>query len=98
MLLTDVEAKRKQCRVVPAVGVQSNSGFTFVTPNCLGSECMSWRWSIHTKIENRRVEPIGFCGMVTWGPRKVDMDMGDRPINADEVPGVAQPTIIVGDQ
>ena len=86
MLTTEVEARRKQCRMVNAVALPNGAGgITVSTMNCSGPECMAWRWTVHSKIENREARPVGFCGMVPFAPIKDDFGFGDEPINAAEV-------------
>jgi len=86
MLTTEVEARRKQCRMVNAVALPNGAGgITIQSLSCNGPDCMAWRWSMHTKIENRRTEPLGFCGMVPFAPIKDDFGLGAEPINAAEV-------------
>ena len=84
-LVTEVEARRKQCRLIPSFVIPKQDGPSPITFNCCASDCMAWRWSTHTKLENMEARPIGFCGLVGIAPRAVDFDLGDAPLNAGEV-------------
>ena len=93
MLTTEVEAKRKNCRQVPAMVIpDGRGGITVSTMNCSGPECMAWRWTVHSKIENREARPVGFCGMVPFAPIKDDFGFGDAPLNVAEVLEQAKPS------
>ena len=92
MLATEMEAKRKQCREVPALVVpDGRGGIAITSPNCQATDCMAWRWSAHTKIENREARPLGFCGKVARDPVKFDLGLGETPVNANAVLNQAAP-------
>ena len=92
MLATVMEAKRKQCREVSALVVPNGQGGIAITsPSCVATDCMAWRWSSHTKIENREARQLGFCGKAKYEPVEYDFGLGTEPTNATEVLEQAKP-------
>jgi len=65
VLQTQVEATRHVCPYWDPF-VDKAGRVQYLT--CRGSECMSWRWAAHLKIENREPRPVGYCGRVHQPP------------------------------
>lgn len=81
---TEAEARRSQCRHVDPVVQVAQGSMRITFHACSASDCMAWRWTCHTKVENREARPVGFCGREPTAPVEHDFGLGDRPINAAE--------------
>lgn len=87
MIFTEKESHKHECRMLPPVifPTQSLQGtqMNIQVLNCSGPNCMAWRWSVHTKIEDSMEQKVGFCGLVRSPPMLADLGLGSDPINAD---------------
>lgn len=69
MLLSEPDAKTKQCRVMPPVHLPPAVSGTFHTTThpvvCVASGCMHWRWGEPQFDEdNRPIKDLrGYCGL-----------------------------------
>jgi hypothetical protein len=59
MLLTEKEAKKKECPQIAPVNVHDH------WVKCRASECMAWRWAVvKNHMEERpQNERFGYCGL-----------------------------------
>ena len=80
MLLTEVEAKKIKCHSAPPAVAQGPMGqVQLIQPQCQGSGCMAWRFTVHTRRENNEDRPRGFCGSVQCGPNEADVEFNPNP-------------------
>jgi hypothetical protein len=92
MLKTETEARRSQCRHVEPVVQVSQAGMRITFHACSASDCMAWRTTVHTKIENREARPVGFCGRDASFPGVHEIyGYGTEPINLGEASLLATP-------
>lgn len=67
MLVNTTQAKEKWCPMVRRIdsGVAQN---VFGDANCIGSDCMMWRW---VNLSTSEGSPLGYCGLAGhWSAAK----------------------------
>jgi len=60
--MTEDESKQKWCPFVRMEGYNRTESHFVPGSNCIGSECMAWRWGFHENDKDAQITS-GYCGL-----------------------------------